>query len=138
MKRLAIACATAAALAFPAVASAWEGVSVEVTFPARATAEGVAVRDFHVFLAGRPLDLATVGPGLPALRPVVTFRKAGRQVTVTARPTARRGVYEARVALPSARGWACVFRYAGLERTISDCDPRPGAARAASAPGRGR
>src|SRR5438477_5069872 len=116
MRRLLIATATAAVLLLPAVASAWEGVQVEATFPARVTAGRVSVIDFHVSVAGKPLDLATVGPRIPGLRPIVVFRKGHRQVTVTARPTSRKGIYRVRVVLPSVGGWSYTFHFAGLER----------------------
>src|SRR5205823_8502719 len=69
MRRLLIVTATATALLLPAVASAWEGVSVEVTFPERVTAGQVSVLDFHVSVGGKPLDLSTVGPRIPGLQP---------------------------------------------------------------------
>jgi hypothetical protein len=118
MRRLLIATATAAALLFPAVASAWEGVQVEVTFPERVTAGRVSVIDFHVFVGGKPLDLSTVGPRMPGLRPIVVFLRGKRQVTVTAWPTSRSGVYRVRVVLPAIGGWSYSFHYAGLERTF--------------------
>src|SRR5581483_1858703 len=117
VKRLLIVAATAAALLLPAVASAWEGVSVEVTFPARVVAGHVSTLDFHVSLGGKPLDLATVGRRLPGLRPVVVFTKGTRHVTAT--PTARTGVDRVRVVLPSIRGWTYRFEYAGLERSFT-------------------
>jgi len=118
MRRLLIVTATATALVLPAVASAWEGVSVEVTFPERVTAGQVSVLDFHVSVGGKPLDLSTVGPRVPGLQPMVVFRKGARHVTVMAHSTSRRGVYRVRVVLPSVGGWSYSFHYAGLERAF--------------------
>jgi len=118
MKRLLIVAATATALLLPAAASAWEGVEVEVTVPERVTAGQVSVLEFHVSVGHKPLDLSTVGPRIPGLRPVVVFTKGARHVTVTARPTSRTGVYRARVVLPSVGGWSYRFEYAGLERVL--------------------
>ena len=118
MRRLLIVTATATALVLPAVASAWEGVSVEVTFPERVTAGQVSVLDFHVSVGGKPLDLSTVGPRVPGLQPMVVFRKGARHPTVMAHSTSRRGVYRVRVVLPSVGGWSCRFHYAGLERAF--------------------
>jgi hypothetical protein len=93
-------------------------VEVEVTVPERVTAGQISILDFHVSLGGKPLDLSTVGPGMPGLRPMVVFTKGTRHVTVTARPTGRKGVYRVRVVLPSVGGWSYRFEYSGLERAF--------------------
>jgi hypothetical protein len=118
MRRLLLVIA-AAALLLPAAASAWEGVEVEVTVPERVTAGQISILDFHVSLGGKPLDLATVGPGIPGLRPMVVFTKGARHVTVTARPTGRRGVYRVRVVLPSVGGLVVSLRVRGPRAGLS-------------------
>ena|SRR5438093_597013 len=118
MRRLLLVIATAALL-LPAAASAWEGVEVEVTVPERVTAGQVSILDFHVFIGHKPLDLSTVGPRIPGLRPMVVFTKGHRHVTVMARPTSRKGVYPRSRRAPVGRRLVVRFEYAGLERAFA-------------------
>ena len=118
MKRLILILALIGALGLTGTAAAWDGVDVKVSFPERALAGRATTLYFHVFLGGRPLDLATVGPRDASLRPTVVFRKGSERVRATARRTARPGVYRVTVVLPSAGRWTYSFEYAGLLRSF--------------------
>jgi hypothetical protein len=118
--RLRISIVTAlGALALCQGAAAWDDVNVFVTFPTRVTAGHATVLDFHVMLGQKALDLSTVGPRDPSLRPVVVFRHGSERVVAIAHKTLRPGVYRIRVALPNVSPWRYSFDYAELVRTFT-------------------
>ena len=117
MKRFLLIAAILGSLVLPEAALAWDGVDVTASSPERVTAGAVSVIDFRVTVGDHPLDLATVGPRLPGLNPIVVFSRGNQHVTVVAHRTLSPGVYRVRVVLPSRGGWTYTFRYTSLVRS---------------------
>jgi hypothetical protein len=107
------------ALALCQAAAAWDDVKVFVTFPTRVTAGHATVLDFHVMIGQKALDLSTVGPRDPSLRPAIIFRHGSERIVAVAHKTLRPGVYRVRVTLPDVGPWRYTFDYAGLLRTFT-------------------